>query len=394
VEHDEAVIRSADHVIDLGPAAGVNGGSITAQGTPEEIMRAPNSVTGPYLKAEKRVTRKVKKAGGKYLEFKGASHFNLKNIDVKIPLGLLTGICGVSGSGKSTLMYEIIYKALARKMYRSKEQPGAFREMNGAEYLDKVIIVDQSPIGRTPRSNPSTYSGVFNHIRELFSEMPEAKRRGYGPGRFSFNVKGGRCEACQGDGTIKISMQFLPDVYVKCEECAGRRFNDDTLTVKFKGRSISDVLEMSIDEGLELFADIPKISRILGTMSEVGLGYLKLGQSATTLSGGEAQRLKLAEQLSKRATGKTLYILDEPTTGLHFADIEKLLKILHRLTESGNTVLVIEHNISVLADCDNLVELGPEGGEQGGYLIYSGPARGILGAEKSHTAVFLREYFS
>ncbi|MBO4555451.1 MAG: excinuclease ABC subunit UvrA [Elusimicrobiales bacterium] len=393
VEHDEEVIRGADHIIDLGPAAGLQGGEIMAQGSPSEIMRNPNSVTGPYLKAPKKITRTLKNPSGKWLEFKGCSHFNLKNIDVKIPLGVMTGICGVSGSGKSTLMYEIIYKALARQMYRSKELPGKFSEMLGAENLDKVIIVDQSPIGRTPRSNPATYSGVFDHIRRLYAELPESRRRAFGPGRFSFNLKGGRCEACQGDGTLKISMQFLPDVYVKCSECGGHRFNEDTLTVQFKGKSIADVLESSIYENMELFKDIPKISRILKTMADVGLGYLKLGQSADTLSGGEAQRLKLAEQLSRKATGKTLYILDEPTTGLHFADIDKLTQIMHRLTESGNSVLVIEHNISVLAACDYLIELGPEGGGNGGKLIYSGSANGIIKAKNSQTAEFLREYF-
>ena len=393
VEHDEEVIRGADHIIDLGPAAGLQGGEIMAQGSPSEIMRNPNSVTGPYLKAPKKITRVLKKPSGKWLEFRGCSHFNLKNIDVKIPLGVMTGICGVSGSGKSTLMYEIIYKALARQMYRSKELPGKFSEMLGAENLDKVIIVDQSPIGRTPRSNPATYSGVFDHIRRLYAELPESRRRAFGPGRFSFNLKGGRCEACQGDGTLKISMQFLPDVYVKCSECGGHRFSEDTLTVQFKGKSIADVLESSIYENMELFKDIPKISRILKTMADVGLGYLKLGQSADTLSGGEAQRLKLAEQLSRKATGKTLYILDEPTTGLHFADIDKLTQIMHRLTESGNSVLVIEHNISVLAACDYLIELGPEGGGNGGRLIYSGPADGIIKAKNSQTAEFLREYF-
>ena len=394
VEHDEAVIRGADHVIDLGPGAGLYGGEIVAQGTPAEIARAPRSVTGPFLSGERSaiLSRKPRQHTGRSLDFSGAAQFNLKNIDVRIPLGLFVSICGVSGSGKSTLLYEIVYKALARELYKSKEVPGAFRSMKGASQIDKVIIVDQSPIGRTPRSNPSTYSGVFNHIRDLFAALPEAKRRGYEPGRFSFNVKGGRCEACQGDGTIKIQMQFLPDVYVKCDECAGRRFNDDTLQVRFKGKSISDVLDLSVVEARDLFADIPKIARILATMSDVGLDYLKLGQSATTLSGGEAQRLKLAEQLSRRATGRTLYILDEPTTGLHFADVEKLLKVLHRLTDAGNTVLVIEHNMDVIAASDWLIELGPEGGDAGGRLVYSGPVTGALAARGSHTGHYLREH--
>ena len=394
VEHDEAVIRSADHVIDLGPGAGLAGGHIVAQGSPAEIIRNKKSVTGPYLAGElsPAVKREPRPHSGRFLEFTGAKQFNLKDIDIKIPLGLFVSICGVSGSGKSTLLYEIVYKALAKELYKSKEVPGAFRSMKGAGQIDKVIIVDQSPIGRTPRSNPSTYSGVFNHIRDLFAALPEAKRRGYEPGRFSFNVKGGRCEACQGDGTIKIQMQFLPDVYVKCGECGGRRFNDDTLEVKFKGRSVSDVLELSVQEAGVLFADIPRIARILSTMSEVGLAYLKLGQSATTLSGGEAQRLKLAEQLARRATGRTLYILDEPTTGLHFADVEKLLKVLHRLSGAGNTVLVIEHNLDVIAASDWLIELGPEGGEAGGRLVYSGPVGEVVKVPGSHTGFYLKEH--
>jgi len=394
VEHDEAVIRSADHVLDLGPGAGVAGGHIVAQGTPAQIIKDKNSVTGPFLSGDRATitAREPRKHSGKFLEFTGARQFNLKNIDVKIPLGLFASICGVSGSGKSTLLYEIVYKALARELYKSKEMPGAFRSMKGANLIDKVIIVDQSPIGRTPRSNPSTYSGVFNHIRDLFAALPEAKRRGYEPGRFSFNVKGGRCEACQGDGTIKIQMQFLPDVYVKCDECAGKRFNDDTLAVRFKDKSISDVLDLSVQEAMTLFADIPRIAKILATMSEVGLDYLKLGQSATTLSGGEAQRLKLAEQLARRATGRTLYILDEPTTGLHFADVEKLLKVLHRLSEAGNTVLVIEHNLDVIAASDWLIELGPEGGDAGGELVFSGPVCDVLKARGSHTGRYLKEH--
>ncbi len=391
VEHDEAVILAADHVIDMGPGAGLAGGLVVAQGTPAEIKRNPASVTGPYLgAASAAAAREPRKPKGAFLEFRGAAQFNLKDLDVKIPLGLFVSICGVSGSGKSTLLYEIVYKALAQKLYHSKETPGKFRSMKGAEHIDKVIIVDQSPIGRTPRSNPSTYSGVFNHIRDLFAAMPEAKRRGYEPGRFSFNVKGGRCEACQGDGTLKIQMQFLPDVYVKCDECGGKRFNDDTLQVRYREKNIADILDLPVEEAKKLFADIPKISKILGTLSEVGLDYLKLGQSATTLSGGEAQRLKLAEQLARRATGRTLYILDEPTTGLHFADVGKLLKVLHRLADAGNTVLVIEHNLDVIAASDWLIELGPEGGSAGGLLTFSGPVRAALTAKGSHTAEYLR----
>ncbi len=392
VEHDEAVIRAADHVVDLGPGAGAGGGEIVAQGAPADIMRSKASLTGAFMRGERSVAfeRPARKGSGKHLEFLGASQFNLKNIDVKIPLGLFVSICGVSGSGKSTLLYEIIYKALAKKLYGSKDAPGTFRAMKGAEHLDKAVIVDQSPIGRTPRSNPATYTGAFNHIRDLFSKLPEARRRGYRPGRFSFNVKGGRCEACQGDGTIKIQMQFLPDVYVRCDECAGRRFNDETLSVRYKGKSISEVLDLSITDASALFAGIPQISRILAVMDEVGLGYLKLGQGATTLSGGEAQRLKLAEQLCRRSTGRTIYILDEPTTGLHFADVEKLLRVLHRLADQGNTVLVIEHNLDVIASSDWMLELGPDGGEGGGRVLYSGPVEKACGTDTSSTAFYLR----
>ena len=394
VEHDEAVIRSADYIVDLGPGAGAAGGYITAEGDLRAILKNKASLTGAFLRGEKKAAldHPLRAPGKGWLEFTKAEQFNLKKIDVKIPLGLFVTLCGVSGSGKSTLLYEIIYKALARKLYNSKESPGRFKDMKGEDNIDKVIIVDQSPIGRTPRSNPATYTGVFNHIRDIFSRLPEAKRRGYAPGRFSFNVKGGRCETCQGDGTIKIQMQFLPDVYVKCEECRGLRFNEDTLEVRFKGKNVAETLEMAADEAAEHFSEIPQIAKVLSTMREVGLGYIKLGQSATTLSGGEAQRLKLAEQLAKRSTGRTLFILDEPTTGLHFADVEKLLKVLHRLADQGNTVLVIEHNLDVIASSDWIIELGPEGGAAGGQLVYAGAMPGIVDAPGSHTGFYLKEH--
>ena len=332
------------------------------------------------------------KAGvqGRFLEIQGAAQFNLKDIDVKIPLGCFVGVTGVSGSGKSTFVHEILYKALAQKLYRSKESPGKYRSMTGADQLDKVIVVDQSPIGRTPRSNPATYTGAYSQIRDLFSQLPEARRRGYKPGRFSFNVKGGRCENCEGDGTLKISMQFLPDVYVKCEVCQGRRFNEETLQVRYKGKTISDILSMPVEEGLEFFQNIPVLARMLGTLNEVGLGYIALGQSSTTLSGGEAQRVKLATELGKRATGRTLYILDEPTTGLHFADVHKLLDSLHRLVAAGNTVLIIEHNLDVIKTADWLIDLGPEGGDGGGRIVAEGPPETIAGTPGSHTGRYLK----
>ncbi|OGS06297.1 MAG: excinuclease ABC subunit A [Elusimicrobia bacterium RIFOXYA12_FULL_51_18] len=394
VEHDEAVIRNADHIVDLGPGAGLNGGHVTAEGNLAAILKNKASITGAFLRGEKKaaLSHPLREPAKGWLEFRKAEQFNLKGIDVKIPLGLFVTLCGVSGSGKSTLLYEIIYKALARQLYGSKDNPGRFKEMKGSNNIDKVIVVDQSPIGRTPRSNPATYTGVFNNIRDIFSQLPEARRRGYQPGRFSFNVKGGRCEACQGDGTIKIQMQFLPDIYVKCEECHGKRFNSDTLDVRFKGKNIAEVLDMAADEASLHFSEIPQIAKVLSTMREVGLGYIKLGQSATTLSGGEAQRLKLAEQLAKRSTGRTLFILDEPTTGLHFADVEKLLKVLHRLADQGNTVLVIEHNLDVIASSDWIIELGPEGGDAGGRLTYAGKTPGILNAKNSHTGRYLKEY--
>ncbi len=394
VEHDEAVIRNADHIVDLGPGAGLAGGHVIAQGNLASILRNKKSITGAFLRGDKKVSisHPLRKPDKGWLEFIKAEQFNLKGIDIKIPLGLFVTLCGVSGSGKSTLLYEIIYKALSKKLYNSKENPGRFKSMKGEENIDKVIIVDQSPIGRTPRSNPATYTGVFNCIRDIFSRLPEAKRRGYEPGRFSFNVKGGRCETCQGDGTIKIQMQFLPDIYVKCEECHGLRFNEDTLEVKFKGKNIAEVLDMSADEASVHFSEIPQIAKVLLTMREVGLGYIKLGQSATTLSGGEAQRMKLAGQLAKRSTGRTLFILDEPTTGLHFADVEKLLKVLHRLADQGNTVLVIEHNLDVIASSDWIIELGADGGSAGGELIYAGDTPGIVKVPGSHTGFYLKEH--
>jgi len=396
VEHDEEIIRNADFIIDLGPLAGLEGGKVVASGEIDKILSCKNSLTGQFLRKAKRVARPAEKDRKPYgfLEFSKAEQFNLKRIDVKIPLGLLTSICGVSGSGKSTLLYEIIYKALAKKLHNLKDEPGKFKSMSGANKIDKVIIVDQSPIGRTPRSNPATYTGVFGYIRDVFASLPESRRRGYKAGRFSFNLPGGRCEACKGDGTIKIQMQFLPDVYVKCEECKGRRFNDTTLEIKFKGKSISEILDMPVSNVMEIFADIPPIKRILQTLCDVGLEYIKLGQSATTLSGGEAQRMKLARQLSKKSTGKTLYILDEPTTGLHFADVEKLLLVLLKLTGQGNTVLIIEHNLDIISSSDWIIELGPEGGDKGGEVIFAGRAKDILNSKTSVTAPYLKKYFA
>ncbi|MGZ4942408.1 MAG: excinuclease ABC subunit UvrA [Halobacteriota archaeon] len=374
VEHDEEMIRTADHVIDMGPGAGEHGGVIVATGTPSDIMDDPESITGQYLNRIKRIevppTRRT--PNGHTLRILGARHNNLKSIDVEIPLGIFTCVTGVSGSGKSTLINDILHRKLAQRLHRAYAKPGAHDEIVGIQHVDKVITIDQSPIGRTPRSNPATYTGVFDYIRTLFAQLPDAKARGYRPGRFSFNVKGGRCEACRGDGIIKIEMHFLPDVYVPCEVCEGKRYNRETLEIRYKGKNIADVLDMTVEEGVTFFENIPRIKNKLQTLYDVGLGYVKLGQPATTLSGGEAQRVKLATELSRRSTGKTFYILDEPTTGLHFDDIKKLLAVLGRLTDAGNSVLVIEHNLDVIKTADYIIDLGPEGGDEGGYVIAQG----------------------
>ncbi|MCQ2910878.1 MAG: excinuclease ABC subunit UvrA [Clostridia bacterium] len=392
VEHDEDTILNADYVVDIGPGAGVNGGKIVFSGTVDELKQDKKSITGKYISGERKIDvpkeRRIPRE--EYLEVIGAKQNNLKNIDVKFPLGVFTCVTGVSGSGKSSLVNEILYKSLARTLYRSKEKPGLCDGINGIENIDKVINIDQSPIGKTPRSNPATYTGLFDLIRDLFSMVPEAKTRGYQKGRFSFNVRGGRCENCQGDGIIKIEMHFLPDVYVPCEVCHGKRYNRETLEVKYKGKNISDVLDMTVSEALEFFENIPKIKNILETLNNVGLGYIKLGQSSTTLSGGESQRVKLATELSKRATGKTLYILDEPTTGLHFEDVRKLIDILQKLVDTGNTVLVIEHNLDVIKVCDYIIDIGPEGGKGGGTVIATGTPEDIVKNKKSYTGQFLK----
>ena len=392
VEHDEQMMRSADWIVDLGPGAGEHGGEIVAEGTADTVAATPGSITGDFLSGERRIAVPLRREDDLrgWFSIRGASMHNLKSIDVDFPVGRFVAVTGVSGSGKSTLVNEILYKALANRLNRMRTKPGDHESVEGIDVFDKVIDIDQTPIGRTPRSNPATYTDLFTHVRELYSLTPEAKVRGYKPGRFSFNVKGGRCETCKGDGTIKIEMHFLPDVYVPCETCHGRRYNRETLEVRFKGKSIADVLEMSVEEALEFFAKIPKIRRRLQTLHDVGLDYVKLGQPATTLSGGEAQRVKLAAELSKVATGKTLYILDEPTTGLHFADIEKLLEVLQRLVDSGNTVLVIEHNLDVIKQADWIVDLGPEGGEAGGEVIAVGTPEEIAEVEESSTGRFLR----
>ncbi len=392
VEHDEDTMRVADHIVDIGPGAGSQGGYVVAQGTAEEIMAVPESVTGQYLSHKKiiPVPEKRRQGNGNFLEILGAEENNLKKVHLKLPLGVFTVITGVSGSGKSTLINEILYKAVASKLYRIKGRPGKFKKLLGMENVDKVIDIDQSPIGRTPRSNPATYTGVFDLIRTLFSQCSEAKMRGYKPGRFSFNIKGGRCETCKGDGIIKIEMHFLSDVYVPCEVCGGARYNQETLEVKYKGKSIADVLDMTIEEAVEFFKNVPRIANKLQVLQDVGLGYVKLGQSATTLSGGEAQRVKLATELSSRSTGRTLYILDEPTTGLHTADIHKLLEILQRLVDVGDSVVVIEHNLDVIKSADYIVDLGPEGGDKGGTIVAHGTPEEIVKVKASYTGKFLK----
>src|SRR3989454_10454664 len=386
VEHDEGTMRAADHVVDLGPGAGEHGGRLVAEGTVDDVMRVPDSLTGQFLAGEREIAvpRKRRRPTG-HIEIQGAEQHNLQKIDVRIPLGVFCCITGVSGSGKSTLVNEVLYKAVANRLHRAKTRPGAHRRISGLENVDKSINIDQSPIGRTPRSNPATYTGVFDHIRDLFSRTQESRARGYKPGRFSFNVKGGRGDVCRGDGQIKIEMHFLPDVYVPCEQCHGKRYNKETLDVRFKGRTIADVLEMPVEDALGFFEHIPKIRRRIQTLHDVGLGYIRLGQPATTLSGGEAQRVKLATELSKVATGKTLYILDEPPTGPHFADVERLLEMLDRLVEGGNTVVVIEHNLDVIKTADRIIDLGPEGGEEGGKLVASGTPEQVAAATGSHT---------
>ena len=392
VEHDEGTMRAADHLIDMGPAAGEHGGHVVAAGTADEVMRVKESLTGQFLARTRTIdvpaTRR-KPAG--YVEIEGATQHNLKKVDVKVPLGVFCCVTGVSGSGKSSLVNDVLYKAVSNRLHRSRLRPGAHKRVRGIDQLDKIISVDQSPIGRTPRSNPATYIGLFDQIRDLFSKTQEARARGYKPGRFSFNVKGGRCEVCRGDGQIKIEMHFLPDVYVPCEQCHGKRYNRETLDIRFKGKTIADVLDMPIEEALEFFAHIPKIKRRIQALHDVGLDYMRLGQPATTLSGGEAQRVKLASELSKVATGKTLYILDEPTTGLHFADIQRLLEVLQRLVDQGNSVVVIEHNLDVIKTADRIIDMGPEGGEEGGELVASGTPEEVAAIESSYTGQFLAD---
>ena len=395
VEHDEDTMYAADQIIDIGPGAGVHGGNVMAQGTAEEIKKVENSITGQYLSGRKNIPvpkKRRKTVKGKAIEVKGATEHNLKNISVKFPLGVFNCVTGVSGSGKSTLVNEILYKTITKQLNGSNEKPGKCKEVVGIDKIDKIINIDQSPIGRTPRSNPATYTGVFDTIREIFANTNEAKLRGYQKGRFSFNVQGGRCEACNGDGLIKIEMHFLPDIYVPCEVCKGKRYNHETLEVKYKGKTIADVLDMTVEEALDFFSNIPKIKQKIQTLYDVGLGYIKLGQPSTTLSGGEAQRVKLATELSKRATGKTLYILDEPTTGLHIADVHRLVDILQRLVDTGNTIIVIEHNLDLIKTCDHIIDLGPEGGDGGGEIVAVGTPEQICKNDRSYTGKFLKKY--
>ncbi|MFZ1882235.1 MAG: excinuclease ABC subunit UvrA, partial [Rhodoplanes sp.] len=392
VEHDEDAIHAADYVLDIGPGAGIHGGEIVAQGTPADIMANSASLTGQYLTGAQAIPtpEQRRKNGQRTLKLIGARGNNLKNVTADIPLGLFTCITGVSGGGKSTLLVDTLYKAVARKLNRASGAPAPHDRIEGLEHIDKIIDIDQSPIGRTPRSNPATYTGAFTPIREWFAGLPESRARGYEPGRFSFNVKGGRCEACQGDGVIKIEMHFLPDVYVTCDVCKGKRYNRETLEVTFKGKSIADILDMTVEEAAEFFKAVPRVREPLKLLHRVGLDYIHVGQQATTLSGGEAQRVKLAKELAKRATGRTLYILDEPTTGLHFHDVAKLLEVLHELVESGNTVVVIEHNLEVIKTADWIIDLGPEGGDGGGEIVFAGPPENIVKVERSYTGRFLR----
>jgi excinuclease ABC subunit A len=391
VEHDEETMRAADHIIDIGPGAGEHGGHVVAEGTLAEVIANPRSLTGQYLSGKRSIAvPKQRRAGnGQRLLVRGARENNLKQIDVAIPLGAFVAVTGVSGSGKSSLVNEILYKALAQRLNRAHTRAGAHDAITGVEALDKVIDIDQSPIGRTPRSNPATYTGAFTPIREIFAQVPEARVRGYQPGRFSFNIKGGRCEVCKGEGTLTIEMNFLPDVYVPCEACKGKRYNREALEIHYKGKSIADVLDMTVAEALPFFAAVPALKSKLGTLNDVGLGYIRLGQPATTLSGGEAQRIKLATELSRRATGRTLYILDEPTTGLHFADVERLLHVLQRLVDAGNTVVVIEHNLDVIKSADWVIDLGPEGGDRGGEIIAEGTPEQVAADPASYTGQFL-----
>jgi excinuclease ABC subunit A len=390
VEHDEQTMRAADHLVDLGLGAGEHGGRVVAEGTADEVAAVAESLTGQFLAGTRTIpVPESRRTPTSYVEIRGAKQHNLKSLDVNVPLGALTCVTGVSGSGKSTLVNEVLFKAVANRLHRARTRPGAHTAVLGLDQLDKIIQVDQSPIGRTPRSNPATYTGLFDVIRDLFSKTQEARARGYKPGRFSFNVKGGRCEVCRGDGQIKIEMHFLPDVYVPCEQCHGKRYNKETLDIRFKGKTIADVLDMPVEEAVKFFEHIPKIRRRLETLNDVGLGYIRLGQPATTLSGGEAQRVKLATELSKIATGQTLYILDEPTTGLHFADVERLLDVLQRLVDQGNSVVVIEHNLDVIKSADRIIDMGPEGGEEGGEVVAAGTPEEVAGTPGSYTGEFL-----